>query len=250
MEFNDSSYCGIFCKNCEVLIATKEGKIKELAQKRNIDEEALKCYGCKSEKTTPWCSICTIKDCCKEKKLDSCYEQCEEYPCKKIAEHTNVPIVNKEKLLTKFFTMGLLHGNVQALNEALFYVKDVNIKNSNGETPLTIVSKLRPDLVKILIEKGAEVNLCDNNNISPLHWAVEYDNVEIIEYLLKNGAKTEIYDNLGETPLHWAAWTGHYKSAKILLEYGADKTVQNRGGVLPMDLAVRQGHKKVIELLK
>lgn len=141
-------------------------------------------------------------------------------------------------------------GNVADFKKAIEHGADVNSKNSEGQTPLCLVSKCRIDLVKLLVEKGADVNLQSDDEISPLHWAVEYDNEEIVEYLLTHGAKTDSRDKLYETPVHWAAWTGHHRSAKLLLSYGGDPTLKNSGGITPIDLANRQGHIEVTKLFQ
>lgn len=153
--------------------------------------------------------------------------------------------IENEKLFEACIT-----GNVFDLKQAIEKCDDLNIKNNEGQTPLCIVAKCRYDLVKLLVEKGADVNLQSDEIISPLHWAVEFDNEEIVEYLLSKGADIYSRDHSYETPLHWAAWTGHYKSASLLLAYGDNPLVENRGGFTPLDLAKRQGHQKVIALFE
>ncbi|ERJ11386.1 ankyrin repeat domain-containing protein [Haloplasma contractile] len=141
-------------------------------------------------------------------------------------------------------------GNVSDLKQAIEACDDLNIKNEEGQTPLCIVAKCRYDLVKLLVLKGADVNLQSDEKISPLHWAVEYDNEEIVEYLLSKDADIYSRDHLYETPLHWAAWTGHHKPASLLLAQGANPLAENSGGFTPLDLAKRQGHQKVVTLFE
>lgn len=141
-------------------------------------------------------------------------------------------------------------GNVTEFKKALNLGADINCKNSDGITVLCLVAKCRLDLVKLLVERGADVNLAGDDKITPLHWAVEYDNYEIVEYLLKAGAKTDLTDNLQETAVHWAAWTGHFKSAKMLLLHGGDPNRKNIGGFTPIDLARLQEHKTILELFE
>ncbi|MNN10791.1 Ankyrin repeats (3 copies) [compost metagenome] len=127
--------------------------------------------------------------------------------------------------------------------------EDINAKDQTGQSVLSIVSKCRVDLVKTLLEHGANVNQPDSNMTTPLHWAVEYDNTEIVDLLLQYGASTRAVDSFQETPLHWAAWTGHYKSAKSILEHDPFIHHINHIGFTPMDLAIQQGHTAMIELL-
>lgn len=140
-------------------------------------------------------------------------------------------------------------GDVKELTHAIETGKDINSKDETGQSILSIVSKCRVDLVKILLEHGVNVNQADDNLNTPLHWAVEYDNYEIVELLLQHGANTRAVDGLKETALHWAAWTGHYKSAKVILKYDTVINLKNHIGVTPMDLAIRQGHTEMIKLL-
>ncbi|OHD19837.1 MAG: hypothetical protein A2086_14090 [Spirochaetes bacterium GWD1_27_9] len=141
-----------------------------------------------------------------------------------------------------------LTGNVIKFKEAISSGENIHSKDENGQSVLSIVSKLRPDLVKILISNNVDVNLADDNKITPLHWAVEFDNYEIVQMLLSNGANVNAVDLLNETPLHWAAWTGHIKSAKVLLEYNSNVLFKNNGGVTPLDLAIKQEHYELVNL--
>lgn len=150
-----------------------------------------------------------------------------------------------EKLFQACFT-----GNVADLKLAIKECDDLNVKNNEGQTPLCLVAKCRYDLVKLLVENGADVNLQSDERISPLHWAVEFDNEEIVEYLLSKGADINSRDHSYETPLHWAAWTGHHKAARRLLAFGGNPLAENTGGFTPLDLAKRQGHQQVITLFE
>ena len=92
-----NSYCGVDCDQCPLLQA---GKVKGKERKRiqleaqkswskvlsyEINEEELLCLGCKSNVKYQKCMNCDIEKCCKEKKLDNCFE-CSEYPCQRIME--------------------------------------------------------------------------------------------------------------------------------------------------------------------
>lgn len=142
-----------------------------------------------------------------------------------------------------------LTGNIKELKEILNHKIDLNIENKDGTTPLCIVSKCRPDIVKWYLEEGANPNFVGRDKISPLHWAVEYDNEEIISLLLNYGAQPSLVDSFNETPLHWACWTGHLKSARLLIDSGADILSKNHINRTPYDLAHQQEHIDLIEYL-
>ncbi len=50
------------------------------AQKAGMTPEEIYCKGCRSEKTSPYCSECQMKKCIREKGLEWCSE-CVKYPC-------------------------------------------------------------------------------------------------------------------------------------------------------------------------
>ncbi len=58
---------------------------------------------------------------------------------------------------------------------------DVNKRDESGNTPLIYACmKNARDLVKILLENGADANLGNQSNLMPLHFAAERGNFEII----------------------------------------------------------------------
>jgi len=59
------------------------------------------------------------------------------------------------------------------------------------------------DIVKMLLENGAEINSCDlRSKESPLHDAIIADNIETAIYLIDNGAALKMQDINRRTPLH------------------------------------------------
>ncbi len=87
---------------------------------------------------------------------------------------------------------------------------DVDIRNESdsqgyvGETALHCAAFWgRPDLARLLIERGADVNALTKRRITPLHSAARMSNVKTARLLLENGAKIDAKDTKGETPLDW-----------------------------------------------
>jgi ankyrin repeat protein len=66
----------------------------------------------------------------------------------------------------------------------------INKQDKNGDTPLHFAASLgRKTMVKELLEKGANVNIQNNNQRSPLFKAVEANHEEIVEILLVHKAQ-------------------------------------------------------------
>jgi ankyrin repeat protein len=58
------------------------------------------------------------------------------------------------------------------------------------------------DTVKLLLERGAEVDSKDNDGRTPLSWAARRPEA-VVKLLLERGAELDSKDNYGRTPLSW-----------------------------------------------
>ena len=95
---------------------------------------------------------------------------------------------------------------------------NVNIKNQAGITALMYASLYFSDdyiFIK-LIEKGAKINVQDNMGRTPLHFAVQRNNLFATEFLIKNGADLNIKNNKNNTALDDALMYGNENIAKLL----------------------------------
>lgn len=55
-------------------------------------------------------------------------------------------------------------------------------------------------MIKLLVEKGADVNAVNADGNTPLHYAVRYGNERMVQYLKKNGARMDIKNKEGLSP--------------------------------------------------
>ena len=58
------------------------------------------------------------------------------------------------------------------------------------------------DLIKILVNSGANINDVDNINQTPLHLSCWYQHEEIVKLMLKLGIEINYQDGHGQTSLH------------------------------------------------
>ncbi len=87
------------------------------------------------------------------------------------------------------------------------------------------------EIVKRLIEYGANVNEWDiNHSLMPVHCAVFSLNEEATRLLLENGADPNCVSDEGETPLMYAVECDEMNIVKLLIQHGANKTVNHFGG--------------------
>jgi ankyrin repeat protein len=83
-----------------------------------------------------------------------------------------------------------------------------------------IIAVSSGDIKKVveLLSSGADVNVTNKNNETPLHLAAWKGYAEIASLLLKHGANVNAQENTGLRPLHYAAWYGYTEVVKLLLD--------------------------------
>ena len=81
---------------------------------------------------------------------------------------------------------------------------------------------LNLDLVRLLIDKGAEVNTDPDAGESPLHCAVTSTHLEAVQLLVEKGADPTVVNDDGRTPLQLAHRLEEPQIAKVLKEYEAE----------------------------
>ncbi len=75
------------------------------------------------------------------------------------------------------------------------------------------------EIVKGLIDAGADVNAKNHNDDTTLMWAIRHGYNEIAKIFIVAGADVDAEDNAGNTALKWATVYGHSGIAKLLEEH-------------------------------
>ena len=86
------------------------------------------------------------------------------------------------------------------------------------------------NIVKILVENGANVNNPSYDGSSPLAWACFYRQLKIVQFLVEHGADVNTADQYETTCLMYACKSGNYYVVKHLLEMGADPLRKSLNG--------------------
>ena len=105
------------------------------------------------------------------------------------------------------------------------------------------------EIVDLLLQKGADINATDNDNITPLHVAVGKKQKDVVRYLLDKKANPNLKDAKGDTPLQGAVELGQMDVVQLLVDAGADVNAANDEGIAPMDRAFVSGNKPLAQLL-
>ncbi|MBR9984167.1 MAG: ankyrin repeat domain-containing protein [Wolbachia endosymbiont of Homalodisca vitripennis] len=140
-------------------------------------------------------------------------------------------------------------------------------------------ANLSLELIKCLINQpGVDVNVRGLNGKTPLHCAIEFDELSMVDLLLtkkninpfvednegktsldyaKEGKKAEIlqalisnkYGSEEDSLLHLAAMIGEVNAVRYLIRKGVDVNVRNALHHTPLHLAAGIGHENIIKIL-
>ena len=95
---------------------------------------------------------------------------------------------------------------------------------------------------------GANIN-ARGNCCMPLFLAAGEGRLEVVRYLLDEGADVNARENFGNTALAEATYYGHIAVIKELLARGADINAIGEGGTA-LDIAVNRNNSAVADLLR
>jgi ankyrin repeat protein len=128
---------------------------------------------------------------------------------------------------------------------------DLNQIDSGGWTPaLHAAAQGYTDILELLLDNGANPDIANIKEITPLHYAARYENISICKLLVEHGANPNKQDEFGNTALMIAAQLGNIEILKMLLNSGADINVKNKLGLNAKDIAEKNKHGKLARVLR
>ena len=129
---------------------------------------------------------------------------------------------------------------------------NVNLKTDNDLTPLMWATITRQAaIVDLLLANKADVQMQDRDGYSALMWAIRYGHTEIVRTLMKAGASIQQKErNFGWTPLFLAAYYGDSETTAALIQAGADIQLKDYKGWTALMLAQSMGNPEIVRLLR
>ncbi|KAF5012795.1 hypothetical protein FDECE_1157, partial [Fusarium decemcellulare] len=116
---------------------------------------------------------------------------------------------------------------------------DINVSDSRNRTPLILAVKL-PETFELLVELGADMKRLGENRWSPLDAAIYNGRAETIKFIL-NKSKVNFYlgENRTRFVLAEAVKAGHLEAVAAMLEGGANVDSFYRGGEALLFVAMK-----------
>lgn len=127
---------------------------------------------------------------------------------------------------------------------------NINYQDSDGFSALHHAALTgTTELLSLLLEAQATVDIKDINGMRPLHYAAWQGKADSVLLLLRAGASVNSPSHDGQIPLHLSAQYGHYEVSEMLLQHQSNSCLMNKAKKTPLDLACEFGRLKVAQLL-
>ncbi len=148
-------------------------------------------------------------------------------------------------------------------------------RNQDGWTALHQAAAYgHDDIVRLLLDSGAEVDAPNYRGVRPLEYAACYGHAGTARLLARRGARHTVHtaaavgevgelrrlldegrspdglDYLGYRPLHWAARHGQLEAARVLLQHGGNPCLNDVNGETPYERAMQWDEAEVAELMR
>ena len=130
---------------------------------------------------------------------------------------------------------------------------DPNIQGERQLTPLhDAANQGRVDIVKLLLEHKADVHLTNNSKKTALHYSISSPSSdhEIVKTLLDAGCNVHALDDWQQNALTLAAARGSVEIVKLLIEAGVDVNAEDSAGLTPLHCLFKSTSEDVPEVCK
>ncbi|WP_257275407.1 ankyrin repeat domain-containing protein, partial [Endozoicomonas sp. SESOKO4] len=105
------------------------------------------------------------------------------------------------------------------------------------------------DIVKRLINAGANINAACSSGTTALFVAAQANNTDCVKILIEAKADLNAARSIGATPLYIAAQENNTDCVKLLIEAKADLNTRTKNGATPLFIAAQENNTDCVKLL-
>lgn len=161
--------------------------------------------------------------------------------CLHVLLDSYAPKNGRNKANNTSLMLAIEYDHIQAVRILLEH--NVNIDSIGGHHSSTALCSAarhgQSDVVGLLLQHGAAVELQHHQSITALHYAAHKGDAESVLLLFEAGAQPNVKDRFGYTPLHTAAAGGHAKTIELLLSKGANLDELDNLAQTPLHIAIK-----------
>lgn len=142
------------------------------------------------------------------------------------------------------FFKSIEQGAVQIVEYQIAMGMNVDGYTDSGSTPLIIaVSKSNEKMVRLLLKLKADPNKKEREGLqgTPLMYSSINPDVNIAKLLVDRGADVNVIDVNKDPAINWAAYYGNTRLMRLLINNGADLSMQSKHGT-SLDVGLRLWH--------
>ena len=141
-------------------------------------------------------------------------------------------------------------GDIAHLEQFLASGADVNVRDEENDTPLIVSARNGyAEIMRLLMSKGADVEAANNSRSTALSAASQGGHAEAVKLLLASGANINTKNTAGWSALALACAGGHPDVVDLLLQGNADIKARTNAGDTALTLACSQGDTAIVKLL-
>lgn len=163
-------------------------------------------------------------------------------------EQKQAPGKGKNQLWFDTLYKVLERGDMPLVRKALFTQAPVDMKSARDENGQTMLHKAAESrnltMIVALLELSSAIEAPDVRGDTPLQYAVRTKKPEVVELLIARGANKDVRTEVGKTLLHLAVDNSDLSMAKLLVEkYHMDTNICDKDGIRPLHIAIMQGNE-------
>ncbi|KAI9710899.1 MAG: hypothetical protein M1820_002334 [Bogoriella megaspora] len=165
--------------------------------------------------------------------------------------HTSIDFGSPEGLKAPAIVRAAQSGSRMEILRLLEQRVDIEQRHEmSGRTALAVAAHCgNEEVVSLLLQRGAQVDVQDSLKRTPLHLAASRDHFNIVQLLLEDHASVDAVGPHGKTALRLAADNGHHDVVELLLQNRARVNARDDRNSTALHAASKLGDEMIVRLL-